>query len=85
MDDEKPSGQFLGLTCDESVTCLDLNSNLGHFGLFYLYLCPCGESRLLVSWCVDDRCGMVGSDKHCGRSRRLDVKDRGWSHKSGTW
>jgi hypothetical protein len=33
---EKPSGQYLGLICDESLTCLGLNLNLGHFGGFYL-------------------------------------------------
>jgi hypothetical protein len=26
-----------------------------------------------------DRCGMVGSDKDRGRSRRLGAEDRGWS------
>jgi hypothetical protein len=34
---------------------------------------------LLVSWCVDDRCDMVGSDEDLGRSMRLGVEDRGWS------
>jgi hypothetical protein len=29
---EKPSGQFIGLICDESLTYRGLNSNLGHFG-----------------------------------------------------
>jgi hypothetical protein len=28
---EKPNGQFLGLICDESLTCRDLNSNTGYF------------------------------------------------------
>jgi hypothetical protein len=54
------------------------------FWLFYLYPCSCGESRLLISWCVGDRCGMVGSDEDHGRSRRPDAEDRGWSHRSGT-
>jgi hypothetical protein len=31
---EKPSGQYLGLICDESLTCQGLNSNSGHFGSF---------------------------------------------------
>jgi hypothetical protein len=35
-----------------------------------LYFVSCGESCLLVSWCVGDRCGMVNSDKDRGRSRR---------------
>jgi hypothetical protein len=38
----------------------------------------CGESRLLVSWCAGDTCGMTGSDKDRGRSRRPGAKDRGW-------
>jgi hypothetical protein len=29
-------------------------------------------------------CGMTGSDKDHGRSRRPSVDDRGWSHRSGT-
>jgi hypothetical protein len=37
----------------------------------------CGELHLLVSWCVGDRCDMVGSDEDHGRSRRLSVEDRG--------
>jgi hypothetical protein len=45
--------------------------------------CSCGESRLLVSWCAGDRCGMVDSDEDCGRSRRPGVEDWGWSHRSG--
>jgi hypothetical protein len=28
---EKLSGQYLGLICDESLTCRGLNSNSGHF------------------------------------------------------
>jgi hypothetical protein len=43
-----------------------------------------GESRLLVSWCAGDRCGMACNDEDRGRSRRLDAEDRGWSHRSGT-
>jgi hypothetical protein len=39
----------------------------------------CGESRLLVSWCVGDRCDMVGSDEDHERSRRPGVEDRRWS------
>jgi hypothetical protein len=34
---------------------------------------------LLVSWCVGDRFGMVGSDDHHGRSMRLGVEDWEWS------
>jgi hypothetical protein len=43
------------------------------------YLCSCGESHLLVSWCVGDRCNMVGSDEDLGRSRRPSTEDRRWS------
>jgi hypothetical protein len=34
-----------------------------------------GESRLLVSWCVDGRCGMTCSDEDRGRSRRPSAED----------
>jgi hypothetical protein len=34
---------------------------------------------LLVSWCVDGRCGMVGSDENHDRSRRSGADDRRWS------
>jgi hypothetical protein len=37
---------------------------------------------LLVSCCVGDRCGMVGSDEDRGRSRRLGAEDREWSSTS---
>jgi hypothetical protein len=33
---EKPSGQYLGLICDESLTYRGLNSNPGHFSGYYL-------------------------------------------------
>jgi hypothetical protein len=39
----------------------------------------CEESRLLVSWCVGDRCNMMGSDDDLGRSKRPGAEDRGWS------
>jgi hypothetical protein len=42
---EKPSGQYLGLICDESLTCHGLNLNPGHFGdSTTIYPCSCGES-----------------------------------------
>jgi hypothetical protein len=44
---------------------------------YYLY--SCGESCLLVSWCVGDRCDMTGSNEDHDRSRRSDADDRGWS------
>jgi hypothetical protein len=43
-----------------------------------------GESRLLVSWCADGRCGMACSDEDRGRSRRPGTEDRRWSHMSDT-
>jgi hypothetical protein len=46
---EKPSGQILGLICDESLTCRGLNLNLGHFDGSTFIFVSCGESQLLVS------------------------------------
>jgi hypothetical protein len=51
---------------------------------FYFIFVSFGESCLLVSWCAGDRCGMVCSDEDRGMSRRPDIEDRGWSHRSGT-
>jgi hypothetical protein len=51
----------------------------GIFRLSYTIICSCGESCLLVSWCVGDRCDMVGSDKDLRRSRRPNAEDRVWS------
>jgi hypothetical protein len=56
--------------------------NSEHFNCFTFICVLFGESRLLVSWCEGDRCGMADSDKDHDRSRRLGVEDRGWSHKS---
>jgi hypothetical protein len=74
---EKPSGQYLGLICDESLTCHGLNLNLGYFSCFTFIFISCGESRLLVSWCAGGRCGMTDSDEDSGRSKRPDVEDQG--------
>jgi hypothetical protein len=49
---EKPSGQYLGLIYDESLTCHGLNLNLGHFGGFTFIFVLCGESCLVVLWCA---------------------------------
>jgi hypothetical protein len=76
---EKPSGQYLGLTCDESLTYHSLNSNPGHFCCLPLYLFLVRESCLLVSWCAGGRCSMVGNDEDHGRSRRPSAEDWGWS------
>jgi hypothetical protein len=43
-----------------------------------------GESRLLITWCAGDRCGMACSDVDRGRSRRTGAQDQGWSHMSDT-
>jgi hypothetical protein len=59
------------LICDESLTCQCLNLNLGYFGSFTFILVSCGESCLLVSWCLGDRCDMTDSDEDLGRSGDL--------------
>jgi hypothetical protein len=51
----------------------------GIFRLFYPIICSCGESSLVVSWCVGNKCDMVGSDEDLGRSRRPGAEDQGWS------
>jgi hypothetical protein len=52
---------------------------------FSFFFVSFGESRLLVSWCAGDRCGMVCSDEDRGWSRRPGAEDQGWSYMSGTW
>jgi hypothetical protein len=48
---EKPSGQYLGLICDESLTCHGLNSNPGHFsGSTTISLFHVENHTLLVVW-----------------------------------
>jgi hypothetical protein len=42
---------------------------------YHIIFVSCGESRLLVSWCVGDRCDMAGSDEDLGKSRRPDAED----------
>jgi hypothetical protein len=41
------------------------------------YLCSCGESCLLVSWCVGNRCDMARSDEDLGMSMRPGAEDQG--------
>jgi hypothetical protein len=53
--------------------------NLGHFNSFTFILVLCGESCLLVSLCVGDRCDMADSDEDLGRIKRSGVEDRRWS------
>jgi hypothetical protein len=72
---EKPSGQYLDLIGDELLTCRRLNSNPGQFDSFTYIPVLCGESRLLVSWCVSSKCDMAGSDVDHDRSRRPDTED----------
>jgi hypothetical protein len=57
--------------------CRGLNLNLRHFVCFTFIFVSFGESRLLVSWCVGGRCGMVGSNEDRGKSRRPSAEDRG--------
>jgi hypothetical protein len=64
--------------CDESLTYCGLNLNLGYFSCF-TPICSCGESCLLVSWCVGDRCDMTDSDEDHGRSRIPSADYQGWS------
>jgi hypothetical protein len=47
--------------------------------VLHYYLCSCEKSCLLVSWCIGDKCDMVGNDDDLGRSRRPGAEDRGWS------
>jgi hypothetical protein len=42
--------------------------------------CSCGESCLLVSWCVGGRCDMTGSDEDRDKSSRFGAENRGWLH-----
>jgi hypothetical protein len=47
---------------------------------FYFYLYSYGESHLLVSWCVGDRCDIASNNEDLGRSRRPSAADCGWSN-----
>jgi hypothetical protein len=42
------------------------------------YPYSCGELRFLVSWCVGDRCDLVGSDEDHGSSGRPGAEDHRW-------
>jgi hypothetical protein len=39
----------------------------------------CGESCILILWCVGDRCDMADNDEDLGKGRRQGVEDRRWS------
>jgi hypothetical protein len=45
---EKPNGQYLGLICDETLTCRGLNLNSKHFRGSTLYLVRV-ENRVCLS------------------------------------
>jgi hypothetical protein len=47
--------------------------------VLHYYLCSCGESHLLFSLCVGDRCNMASNDEDHDRSRRPGADDRSWS------
>jgi hypothetical protein len=47
---------------------------------FYFYLYSYGESHLLISWCVGDRCDIASNNEDLGRSRRPSAADCGWSN-----
>jgi hypothetical protein len=79
MKIEKLSGQYLSLICDESLISRGLNLNPGYSDGSTILSYSCGESRLFVSWCAGGRCGMAGSNKNHGRSRRPSTEDQGWS------
>jgi hypothetical protein len=62
---EKASGQYISL-----IELPQFEFESGNFGGSTLLSILVGESRLFVSWCVADRCGVAGSDEDRGRSRR---------------
>jgi hypothetical protein len=43
---------------------------------YLIIFVSCGESRLIVSWCVVDRCNVMSNDGDLGRSRRTDTEDQ---------
>jgi hypothetical protein len=44
------------------------------------YFSSCGESCLLVSWCVGDMCDKTSNDEDRDRSRKPGAVDWGWSN-----
>jgi hypothetical protein len=54
--------------------------NPEYFDCFTFIFILCGESHLLVSWCVGCRCDKAGTYEDHGRSRRPDADDRRWSN-----
>jgi hypothetical protein len=47
--------------------------------VLHYYPHSCGESCLLISWCICERCDMTSSDEDIGKSRRPGAKDQRWS------
>jgi hypothetical protein len=76
---EKPSDQYLGLIVMSHwhamvwIRIWDISAVLRY------YLCSCGESHLLVSWCVGDRCDMGDNNEDHAKSRRPSAENWGWS------
>jgi hypothetical protein len=71
---ENPSGQYLGLIVLSH--CLAMVQIRIRDILVVLPYYSCGESCLLVSWCVGDRCNMAVRDEDRGRSRTHGVEDQ---------
>jgi hypothetical protein len=76
VEGEKLNGNYLGLICDEQLTCFNLNLNLEDFDDSTLLSVLYGETCLIVLYCVGDICCMVGSDEDQDRSSRLGAEDR---------
>jgi hypothetical protein len=74
---DKPSGQFIGLIMMIHWYAEVWIQIWGISVALRYYLSLCGESCLLVSWCVGDRCDITGSDEDLCRSRRPGAEDRG--------
>jgi hypothetical protein len=62
----------------------DVYIRIWDISVFTFIFVSFGESCLLVSWCVGDRCGMMSSDEDRDRNRRPGAEDWGWSHRLGT-
>jgi hypothetical protein len=79
ISSEKSSDQYLGLICDESLTCWGLNLNLGQFGdstLLSLFVWRIAFVCLMVCRYM---CNMAGSNEDRGMSRRPNADDQWWS------
>jgi hypothetical protein len=70
--------------CDKSLIYQCLNLNLRYFSSFIFTSVLFVESCLLISWCAGDRCGITYNAEDHGRSRRHNIEDWGWLHRSVT-